>query len=100
MVERIEEVQLVACRESNYTMYVFKKINSSEFIMCTRLPNWQVPDIKMLDVGFLQYHIVKAGDVYFDPKLETTTKYNYSNVYFINFILKTEVLQTNNEIIL
>lgn len=100
MVELIDEVILMAVREGNYTMYVFKSMVTNKFIMCTRMPNWQVPSINIHDVGFLQYKIVKSGDEYFNPTLGTTVKYLYSNVYFMNFIIKSTILQNNNEIIL
>ena len=98
MIELIKEVQLLAFREGNYTVYVFKCITTDEYIMCTRLPNWQVPNINIKDIGFLQYQIVKAGDKYITPNGETIY-YKYSNVYFINFINKADNIN-NKEIIL
>jgi len=95
MVEKIEEVKLLAVREGTYTVYVFKVIERDDYIMCTRLPNWQVPEIAVDDVGFLQYQIVKAGEDYFDPKTEKTVKYLYSNIYFMNFIQKSNILKNN-----
>jgi len=95
----IKLVKLLAIREGLYTVYVFKNLENDEYIMCTRLPNWQVPNIEIEDEGFLEYVTVKAGEEYFDPSTETFIKYKYSNIYFINFILKTNVLK-NNEIIL
>lgn len=100
MVELIDEVKLMAVREGNYTMYVFQTIITKKFIMCTRMPNWQVPSVNIHDVGFLQYRIVKAGDEYYDPNLEKPIKYLYSNVYFMNFVIKSTVLHNNNEIII
>lgn len=99
MVELIEEVKLVAVRESAYTVYVFQNTSTKKYIMCTRLPNWQVPSISPGDEGFLKYSIVQAGESYFNVKDNTTSKFLYSNVYFNNFILKTEILK-NNELIL
>lgn len=96
---KIAEVKLVAIREGHYSVYVFFNLINSEYIMCTRLPNWQVPSISIGDIGFLQYQTVTAGEEYFNVETQQTTKYLYSNVYFINFILKNESLQ-NNEIIL
>lgn len=68
-------------------------------MLCTRLPNWQVPEIQIGDAGFLEYQVVEAGQEYFDIVQEKMTKYLYSNVYFINFVLQTDILK-NNEIIL
>lgn len=96
---RIEEVKLLAIRTGTYSVYVFRNIETKEYIMCTRLPNWQTPDVSVGDIGFLQYETVKAGEDYFDSLTGNSVKYLYSNVYFINFIQKTDILK-NNEIIL
>lgn len=98
MVEFIKEVQLLAIRSSVYTTYVFKVIKENEYVMCTKLPNWQVPEINVGDVGFLQYQIVKAGDLYVTPEGDQIA-YKYSNVYFINFVLKTDAVM-KKEVIL
>lgn len=66
--------------------------------MCTRPPNWQTPDIDIGDVGYLQYREVEAGQEYYSPETDSTHKYNYSNVYFVNFVKKSNI--TNTEIIL
>lgn len=95
----IEEVELVAIRPANYTMYVFKKLNLDEYIMCTRLPNWQVPDVEIGDKGFLQYSIVEAGEVYYDPNTEIERRYQYSNIYFNNFVKRSEVVKKESIII-
>lgn len=95
----IEEVELLAIREGEYTMYVFQNIETQKYIMCTRLPNWQVPEVNIGDIGFLEYQIVKAGESYYNPGTEISVLYKYSNVYFINFVLRNKILN-NNEIIL
>jgi len=99
MVNKIVEVELKAVRESTYTMYVFKNLETSEYIMCTRLPNWQTPDLVIGDVGFLNYQIVQAGEEYFNPDTEQLIKYLYSNIYFINFVNKSEIVDNNSIII-
>lgn len=86
-------------RESVYSMYVFKSLEEDKYIMCTRLPNWQVPDVTVGEEGFLQYQIVKAGEKYYDPDTERAEKYRYSNIYFINFIKKSDIVDNNSIII-
>lgn len=93
--EYIKEVELVAVRNSVYSIYVFKSLTDSEYIMCTRLPNWQVPEIEIGMTGFLQYQIVSAGDEYITPDGETIS-YRYSNCYFINFVNKSDVVKGND----
>ena len=97
MVDVITEAKLLAIREGSYTIYVFQDKNG-DYVMCTRLPNWQTPNVEVGEEGFLQYQIVKAGDKYFNPQLQRETAFNYSNVYFNNFIKKSEATKT--EIIL
>jgi len=99
MVNKIAHVKLLATRDDTYSNYAFQDLETGLFIMCTRLPNWKIPDIRIGDSGFLEYQTVKAGDEYYNPVLEQTIRYQYSNVYLINFIQKTDILQ-NNEIIL
>ncbi len=96
MQECIREVELLAVREGLYTNYVFQTIDTKEYIMCTKLPNWKVPEISIGDNGFLQYQIVQAGEEYFNVGTQSMVKYNYSNIYFNNFILKTENINKNN----
>lgn len=100
MVTNTAYVELVATRLGTYSMYAFKDLDiSNTYIMCTRLPNWQVPEIQIGDAGFLEYQYVIAGEEYFDVATDKMVKYQYTNIYFINFVQKTDILQ-NNEIIL
>jgi len=99
MTKNTVHAKLLALREGTYTMYVFQDLDNNAYIMCTRLPNWQVPEIQLGDAGFLEYQHVIAGEEYFDPAQEKMIQYLYTNVYFINFVQKTDILK-NNEIIL
>ena len=98
MKEKIEEVQLIAIREGTYTMYVFKKMEDMQYIMCTKLPNWQVPDLNIGDVGYFEIQYVKAGETYFRRDLNMNWVYQYSNIYFVNFINESKI--NNKDIIL
>lgn len=94
----VKEAKLLTVREGYYTMYVFKLLEENSFLMCTKLPNWQTPEIDIGDEGYLHYEIIKAGDKYFNPATNNYETYRYDNLYFINFIKKSVV--TNNNIIL
>lgn len=89
VVEFIKEAKLVAIRDSTYTIYVFSLLKEMNYIMCTRLPNWQVPEISIGDSGFLKYQTVEAGDQYITPEGESIN-YKYTNSYFLDFINKTD----------
>lgn len=99
MVRHTIQAKLITIKEGYYTQYVFKNIDTNEYVLCTRVPNWQVPEVYLGNTGFLEYHEVKAGEEYFDPAQQKMLHYNYSNIYFINFILKSDIIQ-ENEIIL
>ena len=99
MIEQINKVKLLAIRESKYTMYVFQNLDFEGYIMCTRLPNWKVPDLNVGDIGFLEYQIIKAGEEYFNVATQQKQIYQYSNIYFNNFILENAIIK-NKEIIL
>jgi len=99
MTTLTKEVELVATRGGTYTIYVFKDLNNGEYIFCTKLPNWQVPNIDVNSKGFLQYQIVNAGENYYNPETGERIIYKYSNVYFINFVLRSNATK-NKEIIL
>lgn len=98
MVNVIVEAELLAIKEGQYTTYVFID-NNNNYVMCTRLPNWQVPTINIGDRGFLQYQIVNSGDEYYNPITNEKQTFRYSNVYFNNFIQKSDLIKSD-EIIL
>lgn len=89
-------VKLVAQdRDSmGYITYVFKclednMIKKTPYIMCTRWPNWNTRDLKIGEVGYLEFVEIRAGvDKWFDGK--SFIPYNYNNIQFIKFILKPE----------
>lgn len=95
----VAEVQLLAIRDGVYTMYVFKDLNTGEFIMCTKPPNWESPNITPGEEGFIKYDIVEAGQSYYDPTTDTYIKYKYTNTYFTNFVKKSEITKENNIIL-
>ena len=82
----VRRVELVAKKDGDYTIYVFKNLDVYEYIMCTRLPNWQTVEVEIGDKGFVEYEIVNAGDTYFSSSLGEFKRSVYSNVYFINFV--------------
>lgn len=98
-MELIIEAKLVATRQGNYTLYVFKNIVTDSFVMCTRLPNWQSPTVEVGEIGFLKYQNVVAGESYYDPITGNKEVYNYTNTYFINFIKQSDIIYDSNIIL-
>ena len=88
----------MAIREGLYTLYVFQEEDTFNYVMCTKLPNWQTSDIQVGDIGFLKYKEATAGEEYYDAQTGIVRKYLYTNLYFLDFIKKSEI--SNNKIIL
>lgn len=92
--------QLVAKKDGIYTTYVFKLIDSEGYIMCTKLPNWDCPDIPINSIGFLMYEETIAGDKYYDPATESYSTYKYTNVYFKDFLEDNKTQEEKIEILI
>ena len=95
----VEEVRLEAIRSGAYTIYVFKNLETGNIIMCTKPPNWDTPNVAVGEEGYVKYESVAAGQSYYDPTTDTNIKYKYTNVYFINFVKKSEITKENNIIL-
>lgn len=81
--------ELITFREDlgGYIIYVFKNLANGTYEMCTRMPRWESPGLKIGDVGYLKYNIVIAGDdSWYNKNTNTKVSYNYTNVYFVDFI--------------
>ena len=92
MITRVLKAKLLAQRKDlfDYTTYAFLNLDSPEYILCTRFPRWETPEIADGEVGILQFKEVIAGkDTWFDGT--TNIPYNYTGWHFINFVpLKEE----------
>lgn len=101
MTEHIVESKLVAKRHGRFTNLVFQLIsNPNEYVMCTIMPNWNIPEINIDDVGFLQYIIVFPGDEYLDIETGEVRNYRYRQNYLVNFILSPKIKLKQQELIL
>lgn len=98
MIDTFVKAVLIAKKEGIYTTYVFKNLETEEYIMCTKLPNWDCNNIPLNVEGFLSYELAIAGNSYYNPKTENFEIYKYSKLYFKNFIIEDKL--KNEEIIL
>ena len=96
--EFVIKAQLLAYRSGNYTTYVFQNLDEGEYIMCTKLPNWDTPNIDIDEIGYLKYRIVRAGEKYYNSEINMIDKYKYDAIYFDNFVKDSNI--KNKEIIL
>ena len=77
-----------------YITYVFKCLEEdmkkqTPYILCTRYPNWQTRELKLGEVGYLEFEEIRAGmDKWFDGN--TMIPYKYNMIQFIRFIAKKE----------
>ena len=98
-MEEIAKVKLLAVKAGIYSLYVFRNLESNIFIMCTKLPNWDLPPIQIGEEGFLRYKTVQAGEKYYNPTTEEMEIYKYTNIYLITFVKETDTITHNNTII-
>ncbi len=93
--------ELIALREDigNYIVYVFRDLDTNEYEMCTRLPNWNEPNLQIGDRGYVEIEDVYAGySTYLDIKTGEICAYKYDNNYFRSFVFET--IPKSNKIIL
>ena len=88
--------KLVAKQDGVYKNYVFQNLDQApnsifKYITVTECPNWQCKaNLKIGDVGYMEYEYVEAGDTYFQRQSQEYNQYNFTTNYFINFIEKKE----------
>ena len=46
----------------DYTTYAFQNIDTGEYVLCTRFPNWEHSIIEIGEEGILQFKEVIAGE--------------------------------------
>lgn len=81
-----------------YSYYVFENLDwikrDYKYITLVRFPNWDCPELKEEDTGFVVMKIVSAGkDTWYDNKLDTFFKYHCSQNIFLNFIFDKPQLE-------
>ena len=72
-----------------YITYVFKDLDcqDSDYISCVRFPNWDCPELKIGDRGFLKFKAVVAGDSrWYDHRDNKYVPYKYSGIHFLDFV--------------
>lgn len=81
-------VQLLARRLGEYTVYVFKNLETGALLTVTRLPNWQdEPDVDVGTIGFLTYQFVQANkDSWRNKDSAELINYRFSANYYHSFI--------------
>lgn len=69
----------------NYTNYAFQNLDTNEYILCVRFPNWEHSKINIGEKGILHFREVIGGeDKWFNGS--TFTPYRYTGWHFINFV--------------
>jgi len=86
--------QLMAKRTGNYTVYVFKNLETNNYITVTKCPNWEDDEIDVGQEGFLTFRFVRAFQEKWTDKF--TMKeifYQYSANYYLSFIPSSYVVK-------
>ena len=86
--------QLMAKRVGNYTVYVFKNLETSSYITVTKCPNWNDKEIDVGQEGFLTYRYVRAYvDIWYDKATGSDVYNQYSGNYYLSFIPSSYVVK-------
>lgn len=90
-------VQLVARRLGEYTVYVFKNLDTNYLITVTKLPNWQgEPDINIGEKGYLTYEFISASkDTWINKETGEVLNYKYSGNYYRSFLPNSHEIKEN-----
>lgn len=77
--------------------YVFEDLHyvnhRERFITMTRCPNWRGQEPTPIQEGFVTFKSVEAGkDTYYSNIDQTFKQYNYTAIYYIEFVPITHVL--------
>jgi len=80
--------------DEGYTTYVFENLNTGDFVMCSRCPNWRGDEPRVMQDGYVEFKDVKGGvDTYFEASSGQHKFYQYTATYFLNFVPITHVLK-------
>lgn len=78
-----------------YITYVFRDLDTEEYVMCTKVPNWDGITLHKGEQGFLKYKEVIAGvDSWYDKTSNKYIPYKFTNSYYEDFV----PLKTNRKI--
>ena len=92
----VVKCQLLQLVRGEYTVYVFQNLDTNEYIMCTKLPNWNSRDIDIGQTGFLSYKFVIGGiSTWYNKEKDCQTTYRYTANYFQDFVPLTHVINGN-----
>lgn len=96
------KAQLVAKEHDllGYITYVFKCLESNipfghQYIMMTRLPNWNHKNIDIGEIGYVEYEEIHAGEKWYNPQDGTYVPYRYTNIYFVKFVKEADNSKTD-----
>lgn len=92
MTENTQHGKIVAKRDGIYTIYVFQ-LDTQEYLMVTKLPNWGIYNLNIGDSGFITYQTAQAGETYYNRKTNSYQTYQYTGVYFKEFIKDRQELK-------
>lgn len=89
MTNETQLVKLIAFKEDSggYQVLVFRDLESNQYIMCTKLPNWNTRTPSLNECGYLQVREFIAGeDKWYDTNTGEMIPYRYTGVYFWDFV--------------
>ena len=79
---------------AHYITYVFKDLDTQDYIMCTRFPNWGSIQLNSGDIGYLKYKENIGGVTQWYDNNYNINLYNYDSIQFMTFV--PELSKTEN----
>lgn len=101
----IAHVKLITEQDEigGYKVYVFENLDYTDwydkYIMCVRYPNWDAPDIKIDEEGYLSFTEIIPGNQYFNVKTRQTDVFLYSHIRFNKFVRLKEKVKLDNVVL-
>lgn len=89
--------KILVIDQNQYTNIVVEDLRREyaddlKYVTVTVLPNWEIKDVELGNIGYLQFQSVEGGKTqYFKRVCEDFETYKYTNNYFISFLKEKEL---------
>lgn len=87
------KVKVLSCiSDCGYKTYAFQDLDfkgfggGKKYYTATLLPNWNIPNINIGDIGYIQIIIIKAGEEWYNKYEDKYVKFKYDGIYINKFI--------------
>lgn len=94
--------KVVAFQDGQYKQIVVQNLDEPEnswdrYVMLTICPNWLGNLPKIGDIGYFQFEEVRGGEKYYDRSTGEENIYQYSGIYFMDYVPEPQVVEQQKE---